>query len=254
MAEDLCPNATDRLACLRGLPADRLMQWGSGSGTAAPGMSLAWVPVVEGPGGVLPDTPDALMQHGEYNHGEIIVGTNKNEYGLFVLLGGGPTSVAEMRSRLQAQYGGRADDIMAIYAPSATADANQAYITLMTDVMFRCASRKFARLAVMQNSKVFLYSFEEGTAFHSDELGYVFGGGNFGLAITIPTPGLSAAIQQYWVNFAAHGDPNGNGLPMWPQFQTASDQHMTLVNPPKAGSGLQKAACDYWDDYLASTP
>lgn len=108
--------------------------------TGGGGTQLGWVPVVEGAGGVLPDSPDALMERGEFHSGPIIVGTNRNEYGLFALLQGSVTSVQQMRAQLQRRYPNHVDQIMALYAPSASADANQAYITLMTDLMFRCPS------------------------------------------------------------------------------------------------------------------
>jgi para-nitrobenzyl esterase len=249
MATDLCPSASNVIACLRGLPATELMAWASSGGAGGSG-GLGWVPVVEGPGGVLPDTPDALMEAGDFNPGEIIVGTNANEYGLFALLRGSATSVADMRARVEASHPDAVDEIMAIYAPNASVAANQAYVTLMTDVMFRCASRSFARLASANQRSVYLYSFEQGSAWHSDELVYVFG--YFSLGVLPPAASLQAAIRGYWLNFAATGDPNGGGLPVWPKYDTASDRHMTLVDPPAAGSGLQKGACDFWDGYLAS--
>jgi para-nitrobenzyl esterase len=250
MAAELCPGAADVIACLRGLPAERLMSWApSGGGVQA---GTGWVPVVEGPGGVLPDTPDALIARGEINPGEILVGTNKNEYGLFQLLGGGVTTREEFRARIQSQYPDSVDAILALYAPTDAVDANQANVTMMTDVMFRCATRSFARVLAAKGRSVYVYSFEQGAAFHSEEMTYVFGPGHFSLGLAPAVPALVEAIQSYWTNFAISGDPNGPDLVPWPKYDGVSDQHMTLVATPAVGSGLQKAACDFWDSYLAT--
>jgi para-nitrobenzyl esterase len=250
MGAALCPDATDVIGCLRGLPADQIMAWApdaSSDGSGAPGIS--WVPVIEGPGGVLPDHPDTLIARGDYNRGEVLVGTNKNEAGLFNPL---PFySFEELRSMVEAQYGARADEVMALYAPNASADAYQALVTLMTDVMFRCPSRGLARLLQKENGTVYLYSFEQGSAWHAEEMTYVFGYDYLLFAVVPPVESLVDAMQRYWINFASRGDPNGEGLPTWPRYDLAGDRHMTLAAPPSAASGLSRAACDFWDSYLS---
>lgn len=255
LASALCPGAADVLACLRELPWEMFVDWTPPPG-ALPGVSgpmLPWVPTVEGPGGVLPESADALMESGRFNPGEILVGTNKNEFGFFQLIGTGPRvmNVDQMRMNVESQFGSKAPEIMNLYEPDDAAAAPTAYAMMMTDIMFRCGTRSFARLAAAQGRDVYLYSFEEGNAYHSEELAYVWGMGNFSIALNAaPTPALIDPIQKYWLNFARTGDPNGSGLPEWPQYDAEPDRHLTLVNPPAAGSGLQKEGCDYWDAYL----
>jgi para-nitrobenzyl esterase len=251
MAADLCPGSMDVLGCLRGLPADQLMAWSPPAAPAASGApGIGWVPVIEGAGGVLPDHPDALIARGDFHRGEVLVGTNKNEAGLFNPL---PFySFEELRAMVQEQYAARADEIMALYAPSPDVDAYQALVTLMTDVMFRCPSRGLARMLQSQGTPVYLYSFEQGSAWHAEEMTYVFGYDYLLFGVVPPVESLVDAVQRYWTNFAYRGDPNGEGLMMWPRYDLAGDHHMTLVDPPAAGSGHARAACDLWDNYLAS--
>ena len=54
-------------------------------------------------------------------------------------------------------------------------------------------------------------------------------------------------MRHYWTNFARNGDPNGPGLPPWPAYQAKQDQHLELGVPVKAGSGLYREACDYYE-------
>ena len=63
-------------------------------------------------------------------------------------------------------------------------------------------------------------------AWHAAEYPFVFG--NFPKP---PTPGeeaISALMRRYWINFAAHGDPNGPGLPVWKAFDEESQMAMVF--------------------------
>jgi carboxylesterase type B len=122
---------------------------------------------------------------------------------------------------------------------------------MLTDVAMRCPARTLARTLSGNGSKVYVYSYEQGKAYHSEELTYVFGMTNGGLGQILgegpPSQLLLDAVPRYWTHFARSADPNGDGNPSWPVYTTASDQHMTLKTPPEAGSHLSQSDCDFWD-------
>jgi para-nitrobenzyl esterase len=63
-------------------------------------------------------------------------------------------------------------------------------------------------------------------AWHAAEYPFVFG--NFPKSPTPRDEAVSALIRKYWINFAAHGDPNGPGLPIWKAFDEESPMAMVF--------------------------
>jgi len=274
LAASVCPDAadggSDTLACLRSASASTIMAWAP-STPPAPGsfasltggvLGAPFSPIVEGPGGVLPDAPLNLLQSGNYDTGaEIVAGTTKNEFGLFVYLGmlaktlgvAGPTSVvvsnvAQLDQGLQTVFPNDAAAIEAQY-PATDATAQQVLIDIVTDYAFRCPTRDFARLTTAHGTPAFyLYSYDYGRAYHSDDLLSVFD--VTGLSLlggTVPTPAFSADVKGYWARMAAMGDPNGGGAVMWPAYVMATEGYLSLDDPPVAGAHLAEANCDFWD-------
>ena len=54
-------------------------------------------------------------------------------------------------------------------------------------------------------------------------------------------------MKGYWTRFAKTGDPNGGTATAWPAYTTAQDQHLALGMTIAAGTGHNKAKCDFWD-------
>jgi para-nitrobenzyl esterase len=89
-------------------------------------------------------------------------------------------------------------------------------------------------------------------ATHGSEIVYVFGtlgeqptGLGPPVVYTEIDERISNQMQKYWTNFAKTGDPNGNGLPVWPKFDTNSRAFIQFTDSgPLAKEGLRRPYCD----------
>ena len=82
---------------------------------------------------------------------------------------------------------------------------------------------------------------------------YVFG--NFHLASFSPQmedDRLAETMLGYWVNFAAHGDPNGVGLPEWPAYDLESRAFMELGDTIRPGTRLLEKENVFFERYYAA--
>src|SRR5205823_4262049 len=138
-----------------------------------------------------------------------------------------PLTVAQFQAVVAAAFGSQAAAVEALYPVSSDADAKSAYDTLMTDFLSRCPTREFARLATAHGTRDFyLYSYEAGRAFHTDDLLALFTVSNLAPGTPLPSPGFQALMQGYWTRFAATGNPNSTQAPAWPKYAADTDQHL----------------------------
>ena len=83
---------------------------------------------------------------------------------------------------------------------------------------------------------------------HGGEIGYVFGAltDRPGSTVTTEDQAVSRLAQNYWVNFAKTGDPNGAGLPTWPRHDSKTDLIFDFRPDGSAGAGpdARKARLD----------
>jgi para-nitrobenzyl esterase len=255
LGDELCAGQPDAIKCLREKQVPDFTEWHKSSSLFGAG----FVPVYSMADPLLPDNPSKMIDAGNYNSkAAILAGTNLNEWGLFQLLGSPkPATIADLDmaidTQLGAQVGAGAALVKMHYRPATDAQANDAMIRLMTDSAFRCPTRALARQVLKKGTpKVFLYSFEQGTAYHASEIPYVFGNPSQ-LAPTLDEGTLNA-MQPFFIQFAVTGDPNGRGALTWPAYDEASDQHMSLKTQSAAGAGLAKADCDFWAGLNAMAP
>jgi para-nitrobenzyl esterase len=280
---DFDATSPDVLACLRAVDPAALMTWVPPPGAPQIGFSTLvlgnqlgapFTPTVEGPGGVLPDTPMSLIMQGQFDKdAAVLAGTNENEFGLFAFsatspIAGGSTtsplaisSTAQLDLDIEQVFGAAAaTQIEAVY-PSTDATAAQVSIDLYTDYMFRCPTRALARALMSQGTKdYYLYEYAIGKAWHSFELLPLFDFTTVTvLGATTPSPGFAHEMLGYWTQFAATGNPNAPtdvgdaGTPSWPSYQATTDQYLQLLDPtPMSVANLRKTQCDFWDSFAGA--
>ena len=230
------------LAELRKISPDKLpAAWGSGT---------AW-PSVDG--WIVPDDQYRLYTAGKYNDVDILVGYNSDEGLSFAH----EKTPAEYVDGVKKRYGPFASDLIKAY-PAGTDSVPKTARDLMRDAAFGWQTWAWATLqARTGKSKVYYYYFDQhadhppgspeadhGTP-HGMDVPYVFE--TLDRKDTKLTPGdwaISDTLSTYWTNFAKRGDPNGLGVPTWPQFTERNREVMhfhdhAFVGPVPSADSLQ---------------
>jgi para-nitrobenzyl esterase len=254
-----CHTASDVPACLRALSVEAALRAGAGAINVS-GLEtvdgLSWGPVVDER--VLPEVPLERIAAGRHNHVALVVGHNTHETGLAV-----PAIATEMAylAALTAAFGATLGPMLAARYPVATyGTPRAAAVQATTDARFGCQARLTARAAAQgqRDASVFRYlyaqAYESGTvavralgAFHGLELLYVFQ--NAERAMVAPNVNELAtqrAMLGYWTRFAATGDPNGMGAPMWPRYESGEPMLRIEANPSNV-RGWRTSECDFVD-------
>jgi para-nitrobenzyl esterase len=211
-------------------------------------------------GWVVPDTPEALYANGKIHNKPLLIGTNANEAGLFAQMLSTPIdTTAKFRAVVEEEFGPATTEILAAYPAASNVDAQGAWNALRTDMWFSLPARKQSRWLEAAGRQSYLYCLSRIPpwrggktmgAHHGAEIAYVFGGGvrcgSFdpdGAQDPLDRA-LSDAIMCYWVNFAATGDPNGDGLPDWTAYSSSNQDYLHFANTAAADTNLFRERLD----------
>ena len=226
-------------------------------------------------GWLLSDTADEIFRVGAHNRVPVIVGSLSNE-GSTLYAGMAEPDREEFEADLRDQYGNQTGDLLAAYARELDSSTRTAGQAIAADRNFTWQMRAWAR-AIGETSDVYLYFFSHAPpvfrlylpdrpqldypagrrgagAYHSGDLAYAFGNvGLVGLDWNARDYELSIQMSQYWVNFAKTGDPNGEGLPRWPQYDREGEPGLEFATYGTAAtSKVREHKLDLFDPFYQS--
>lgn len=115
---------------------------------------------------------------------------------------------------------------------------------------FHCPAARMAVATAAGGQAVHLYRFTRVRpgahglgAYHGAEIPYVFGTGDDWLPATTRDAAVTRQIQQYWLNFARTGRPDGAGLPRWPRSTSRSLAMLPIGSAAASGTPERPALC-----------
>lgn len=213
------------LAQLRALPADQLLD-----SLKKPG---PWFSAVQD-GYVIPRSPVAMYAAGEQAKVPLLAGWNSYEGHYKQILGEAEPTSENFAAALQKLYGDQAAAAQQAYS----GDVKQAATELASDRFIAYGTWKWIDSHARTSGKpTYRYYYthprpgQEGAG-HSVEIEYALGNlaGNKVYAWSAEDYALSAQMQTYFANFIKTGNPNGAGLPEWPQASAGAGSRLMQLD------------------------
>jgi para-nitrobenzyl esterase len=225
-------------------------------------------------GYVIPEDLSITFANGRQNDVDVLAGSNKDENTFFGGRGGGAgrggrggpppaegAAVEAYVAQARTRYGELADTFLKLYPVTSDADVPAASAQAQNDEI-NWNMRQFAAAQSKKGRKGYAYFFtrvplqkgqpQANGATHTAEISYAFNhpvrGGGAPLEWNDVDRRLADTMSSYWVNFATKGDPNGNGLPNWPQYrETTQDRVIVLGDTVQVESAPPREKLAFFD-------
>ncbi|XP_068883150.1 fatty acyl-CoA hydrolase precursor, medium chain-like isoform X2 [Aphelocoma coerulescens] len=164
-------------------------------------------------------------------------------------------TTSELVDRVYKEYMGDAES---------PAQVRDGLLEAMGDVFFVISAVEVARYHRDAGNPVYFYEFQhrpssvEGVvpafvkADHGAEIAFVFGKPFLAGDATKEENKLSRTVMRYWTNFAKNGNPNGEGLVHWPQYDL-EERYLGIDLEQKAAEKLKEHRVEFWAQLMKQT-
>jgi para-nitrobenzyl esterase len=205
-------------------------------------------------GWVLPMSPQQAFLTGSIQKVDLLIGLNGRELSAFRLSAaaaakssGAPSPVAasgglkKFADAAHPYFGSWTNPAIVIYFGKILLNKDAGLDGAANDLIGACPIGAMASLTNASGQHVFVYRFDRSIpgkgeselgAFHSLEVGYIFGSLRDRewrwLPSTADDASLSDLLQTYWTNFAKTSNPNAAGLPNWPAWSDGEKEFLVV--------------------------
>ncbi|CAO2610551.1 Carboxylesterase 1D [Lemmus lemmus] len=195
-------------------------------------------------GVLLPKAPEEILAEKNFNTVPYIVGINKQEFGWFIpTMMGYPLSEGKLDQKTATSLLWKSYPLTNIskeltpvaiekyLGESDCSDKKKSlFLDMMGDVLFAVPSVIVARYHRDAGAPTYMYEFKYRPSFvsdmrpktvigdHGDEVYSVWGTPFLKEGASEEEINLSKTMMKLWGNFARNGNPNGEGLPHWPEY------------------------------------
>ncbi|XP_062474216.1 fatty acyl-CoA hydrolase precursor, medium chain-like isoform X1 [Pezoporus occidentalis] len=259
------PSSAAIVECLRGKTEEEIVQ----AMLKLPSMFIS----TSIDGVFFPKSPEQLLSENAINAVPYIIGVNNCEFGYVIPMmmkfpaytDGLDENVARqvLQTSLALSFKGVASEVVDrvyneyIGNAKNRAEVRDGLLDALGDSLFILSSIEVARYHRDAGNPVYFYEFQhrpssgEGVipefvkADHTDEIAFVFGKPFLAGHATEEEEKLSRTIMKYWTNFARNGNPNGEGLVHWPQYDL-DEEYLEIDLTQKAAKKLKEHRVDFF--------